>query len=72
MRELPSKNLMKQLNEEAVMRLWPEVGTLLKMQRAATYGAASRGEIKTVKFGHFKRVPTAWLKRKLGIEDTAA
>jgi len=30
------------------------------------------GEIKTVKFGHFKRVPTAWLKRKLGIEDDAA
>jgi hypothetical protein len=61
-------DLMKQLNEEAVMRLWPEVGTLLKMQRSATYGAAKRGEIKTVKFGHFKRVPTAWLRRKLGLE----
>jgi hypothetical protein len=66
------KDLMKQLNENAVMNLWPEVGTLLNMKRAATYGAAKRGEIKTVKFGHFKRVPTAWLKRKLGIEDDAA
>jgi len=66
------KDLMKELNENAVMRLWPEVGTLLKMQRSATYGAAKRGEIHTVKFGHFKRVPTAWLKRKHGLEDAAA
>ena len=63
------KDLMKELNETAVMNLWPEVGTLLNMKRSATYGAVQRGEIKTVKFGHFKRVPTAWLKRKLGMTD---
>ena len=38
------KDLMKQLNENAVMNLWPEVGTLLNMKRAATYGAAVRSK----------------------------
>jgi hypothetical protein len=64
------KDLMKALNENAVMQLWPDVGTLLGMKRGATYSAAKRGEIKTVKFGHFKRVPTAWLKRKLEMIDS--
>ena len=30
--------------------------------------AAERGEIPTVDFGRLKRVPTAWLRRKLGLE----
>jgi hypothetical protein len=64
------KDLMKALNENAVMNLWPEVGTLLGMKLGATYAAAKRGEIQTVKFGHFKRVPTAWLKRKLGMTES--
>jgi len=62
-------DLMKALNENAVMKLWPDVGTLLGMKRGATYAAAQRGEIHTVKFGHFKRVPTSWLKRKLGMTE---
>jgi len=61
-------NLTKALNENAVMKLWPDVGTLLGMKRGATYAAAKRGEIPTVKIGHFRRVPTALLRRKLGLE----
>jgi hypothetical protein len=61
-------NDIKMLNENAVLRLWPEVGTLLKLKRGATYAAAERGEIPTVDFGRLKRVPTAWPRRKLGLE----
>ena len=61
-------NDIKMLNENAVLPLWPEVGTLLKLKRGATYAAAERGEIPTVDFGRLKRVPTAWLWRKLGLE----
>jgi len=63
-------NDIKMLNENAVLPLWPEVGTLLKLKRGATYAAAERGESPTVDFGRLKRVPTAWLRRKLGITES--
>ena len=65
-------NDIKMLNENAVLPLWPEVGTLLKLKRGATYYAAARGQIKTIGIGRAKLVPTAWLRRKLGLEDVAA
>jgi hypothetical protein len=34
-----------------------------------SYDAAARGDIKTVRFGRLKRVPTAWLRQKLGLDE---
>jgi hypothetical protein len=63
---------LKVLNEKAVLRLWPETGKILRLTKGATYRAAMSGEIETVRFGRLMRVPTAWIKRKLGLEDAAA
>jgi hypothetical protein len=65
--------IRKLLNENAVLPLWPETGKLvLGLSRGATYSAAAKGEIKTVSFGRLRKVPTAWLKAKLGLDEPAA
>lgn len=48
--------------------LWPTAGRALGLGRNATYEAAERGEIPTVKVGRKRPVPTAPLRRLLGIE----
>jgi hypothetical protein len=61
------------LDSNAVLPLWPHTGkTILGLSRGATYAAAARGEIKTIRLGRLKRVPTAWLKAKLGLGEPAA
>ena len=66
------QDIQKLLNENAVLPLWPETGkTILGMSRGGTYAAAERGDIKTIRFGRLLKVPTAWLRAKLGIEPTA-
>lgn len=61
----------KLLNEKLVLSLWPETGKILGLNRGATYEAARRGEIKTLDVGRLKKVPTMWLRQKLGLEPTA-
>jgi hypothetical protein len=61
------------LDGNAVLPLWPHTGkTILGLSRGATYAAAARGEIKTIQLGRLKRVPTAWLRQKLGLDEPAA
>ena len=62
--------ISKMLTENAVLPLWPHTGkTILGLSRGSTYAAAERGEIKTVPFGRLKKVPTAWLRAKLGLDE---
>jgi hypothetical protein len=65
-------DIRKMLSENAVLPLWPETGKVLRLRRGATYAAAKSGEIKTIRIGRLMRVPTTWLKAKLGIEPEAA
>jgi len=61
------------LESRALLPLWPEVGkNILGLSRGATYEAAARGDIKTVRLGRLKRVPSAWLKAKLVLDEPAA
>jgi hypothetical protein len=54
--------------EQPTMQLWPQVGELLGLGRASTYEAARRGDIPTMRFGRRIAVPTAALRRLLGID----
>ena len=46
-------------------------GRVLDMSRNAAYGAVHRGEIQSTRMGKRFIVPTAPLRRLLGIEDSA-
>jgi hypothetical protein len=70
--EAAMNDIWKMLNENAVLPLWPETGKVLRLRRGATYAGAKSGEIKTIRIGRLMRVPTSWLKAKLGIEPEAA
>lgn len=47
------------------MRLWPDAGRRLGIGRAATYEAARRKEIPTIRIGRRILVPKAALERML-------
>jgi hypothetical protein len=59
----------KLLKEKAVFPLWPETGRVLGLCRGATYAAAAKGDIKTIRLGRLLRVPTAWLRAQLDLQD---
>jgi hypothetical protein len=61
---------VKQLLESHVLLpLWPEVGNILGLSRGGTYDAAKRGDIRTIRLGRLKRVPSVWLRSKLGLDE---
>ena len=62
----------KLLSENAVLPLWPETGRLLGLSRCSACKMAEDGKIKTVPFGRLKKVPTAWLRRVLQIDEPRA
>jgi hypothetical protein len=62
----------KQLKENAVLPLWPEAGQILGLKRGAAYSAARSGDIQTIRIGRLLKVPTAWLKQKLALDEQAA
>lgn len=48
--------------------LWPVTGRALSLGRSATYAAAAKGGIPVLDVGaRQKPVPTAWLRKKLGL-----
>jgi len=67
---LTAKEIIAEIIEWPVVPLWPHAGKTLGLSRGGTYAAAGRGDIKTIKLGRLKRVPTAWLKQTLGLTAT--
>jgi len=53
------------------MALWPDVGQALGLGRSATYAAAQRGQIPTLRIGGKVLVPTACLRRMLQLDQVA-
>jgi hypothetical protein len=72
MKEAVTGEIRKMLDENVVLPLWPETGKLLGLGRGTTYAAAVKGDIKVIKFNRMKKVPTAWLKAKLGLNEPVA
>jgi hypothetical protein len=64
-------NIRQLFNEKLTVPLWPTAGKALDLKRGATYRAAASGEIKTIPIGRLKKVPTTWLREKLGLEPAA-
>ena len=51
---------------QLTMRLWPDAGQRLGLGRTATYQAAQRGEIPTVRVGNLYLVPVKPFEQKFG------
>jgi hypothetical protein len=59
------------LEDNAAVPLWPEAGKALGLTRGAAYRGGVTGDIKVIRVGRLKRVPTSWLRNQLGLEPTA-
>ena len=46
----------------------PKAGDALGLSRNKSYQAAAAAQIPTIRIGKALRVPTAWLKRTLGLD----
>jgi hypothetical protein len=65
------KQIRQLLMSKLTVELWPTAGRALGYGRSKTYAAAASGEIQTLGNGPGKKkpVPTAFLRRKLGLEE---
>jgi hypothetical protein len=72
MKPVDTSEIRRALNENLAVPLWPTAGRALHLKRGATYAAATKGDIKTIQLGRLKRVPSAWLKAKLGLDEPAS
>ena len=72
MKRVDTSEIRRALNENLAVPLWPTAGRALDLKRGATYAAAARGDIRTIQLGRLKRVPSAWLKAKLGLDESAS
>jgi hypothetical protein len=61
----------KMLNDHAVVPLWPEAGKALNLTRGHAYRCAAAGDIEVIRIGRLMKVPTAWLRQKLGLAPAA-
>jgi hypothetical protein len=53
------------VSERLVYDLWPEAGEMLGLNRNATYAAAKRGDIPTIRIGKLIKVPKLAFERML-------
>jgi excisionase family DNA binding protein len=56
------------LEQRLTLTLWPEVAEILGLSKMSAYNAAKRGEIPTIRIGKRILVPTADLRRMLGLD----
>lgn len=60
------------VRDRPTIPLWPDTGKLLGLGRNATYRAAARGEIPTLKLGSVYRVSVPALFKLLGADGGAS
>jgi hypothetical protein len=65
---MPLDEILKMLEGRATVPLWPEAGTALGLKRNHTYQRALAGDIEVIQMGRLKKVSTAWLRKRLGLE----
>jgi hypothetical protein len=69
---MKADEIRRMLDERLVVPLWPQAGQALELTRGQAYRGAAAGDIHTIRVGRLMRVPTAWLKAKLGLEAAEA
>lgn len=57
--------------DQPTLTIWPEAGGAIGLSRSATYDAAARGDIPTIRIGRRILVPTAALRRMLQLDESS-
>jgi hypothetical protein len=60
------------LDRKLTVEIWPTAGKAIGVSRNSAYEGARRGDIPVIQVGKTKRVTTAWLRQKLGLEPKSA
>jgi len=63
------KEIRREIMTKLTVPLWPTAGRALGLGRNLTFEGARTGEIETIAVGRRRPVPTAWLRRKLGLAE---
>lgn len=66
------RKIRKEIMTRLTVPLWPTAGRALGLGRNSTFEGARTGEIKTIAVGRRRPVPTAWLRKKLGLDSDAS
>ncbi len=66
-RRLTRQELLDYLRSRTTVSV-PFAGACYGVSRAASYGAAKDGSLKTLRLGHRLLVPASWLERELGLQ----
>jgi hypothetical protein len=69
---MDDRRIRRDLMTKLTVPLWPTAGKALGLGRNTTYEGARRGEIETVEVGRRRPVPTAFLRRKLGLPEPSS
>jgi hypothetical protein len=66
---MDDREIRRQIMTRLTVPLWPTAGRALGLGRNLTFEGARTGEIETITVGRRRPVPTAWLRRKLGLDE---
>jgi hypothetical protein len=61
--------IREKLDSHTAVPLWPDAGVALGLTRGHTYRAAITGDIKVIRTGRLKRVPTSRLRQPLALDE---
>jgi excisionase family DNA binding protein len=60
--------IMLDIKTRPTISPWPAAGKALGVSRKATYAAVKSGDLPSIRIGRAIRIPTAPLRRQLGID----
>jgi hypothetical protein len=69
---MTSDEIKEALEKKLTVEIWPTAGSAIGVSRNSAYEAVRRGDIPVIQIGRTKRVTTAWLRERLGLEHKRA
>lgn len=69
---MTEQDVIAAIRDRLTVPLYPHAALALGLSRNSAYEAAKKGEITTIRIGNLIRVPTAPLRKMLGMEGPVA
>lgn len=62
------KKVLEDIRTKVTVPIWPHLGVVFECSRGQAYAMANRGDVDVFNNGRLKRVVTAPLRKRLGID----